>query len=106
MKDKIREDLWNGMSIDEACRKYHISFKDLCKMMQSDNYSGSRCPTTNERYISHIGNVYILRKNGNYYGQYRSMRDAKKVRRYLVDNGWNVTRRQLLKICKELGVEL
>ena len=106
MKNTIREDLRNGLSIAETCTKYHMSFKDLCNLMKSDNYFGSKCPTTGERYISHIGDRYILRKNNTYYGQYKTMQDAKKVRNYLARNGWNVTRRQLLKICEELGVEL
>ena len=72
MKYKIRADLQSGMTIEDTCRKYHLTFKALMQVMKGDNYSGVRCPTTGELYISHVGDRYIIRINRKYYGSYRT----------------------------------
>lgn len=104
MKSQIQKELRNGATIESICEKYELTFKELCKLFISGNYTNTKSfSSTGKLYISYSGERYIIRRNRKYYGAYSTLEDAVKVRDYLMINGWY--RNRLNKICEELGVE-
>ena len=87
MKWEIRKRLQTGSSISEVCQEYNLSFKDLCDLMLKGTPS-SRKNSTGEMYISFLGDRYVIRKRTNrkytYFGSYKKLDDAVKVRDYLL----------------------
>ena len=100
--EEIRSCLKSGDTIDDVCRKYHLTFQELVMRLhqQPKVEKVSRCK---ELYITVIDGRYVLRKNHVYYGRYYTLEDAKKVRDYFIMNRWN--KRRLNEVCRELGVE-
>ena len=106
MKREIRQDLKDGMTINDVCTKYQLTFKQLMRLFNGDRYKATTkesISTTGELYISRVGNRYIIRRCKKHYGTYKTLEDAVKVRNHLIFNGWYKNR--LNTICKELGVE-
>ena len=113
MKEKIRNELKGGSTIDEVCNKYNLTFKELLKVFKSDfhSYSKPRTPkkkrksSTGVKYVYMRGNVkrYWIQKGGEYYGHYKTLSDAVAVRNGLILNDWN--KDELDTICQKLGIE-
>ena len=101
--NQIRQQLQNGKTIQEVCKEYHLTFKELCQLFLQGKYKRTTNEhTTGKLYITSDGKRYILRKDGNHFGSYNSLDDAVKVRDYMIMNGWY--RKRLDGIRKELGV--
>ena len=105
---KIQEDLRNGMSITDCCRKYNISFQDLCDRMpkrQKPKTKSNRF--TGEKYIQTRDGKYYLRKSVNkktrMFGTYNSLEDAIKVRDHCIEHGW--IQKNIDQYCRELGIK-
>ena len=99
----IRNDLKKGLTIQDTCTKYGLSFKELCNILNTVNPGRPVNKSTGEMYITpcSTGDV-VLSKNNVHYGQYSSIDDAVKVRDYFIFHGWN--KRRLDKVCSSLGV--
>ena len=108
---QIQEKLRNGMSIDEVCKKHHITFKELC-----DHFHGyQRNQQNRENLKSTKGEKYILIRNNRYalhknvkgqtimFGTYNTLEDAIRMREALTKDGWHQT--HVDKLCEELGIE-
>ena len=109
----LQQDLRDGMSIEDACTKYGVSFKYVvANMPRPFKPRGKRKPKraktyTGEKYIQHRDGHYSLRKNIKgrmmFFGTYSSLEDAMKVRDYCIVHGWK--QRSIDKYCERLGVE-
>ena len=106
----FKEDLHNGLTLDEALQKHKVSLdqafkilrrKDIRKVQKNANRS---CPET---YILKRNDVYTIRKSikgkTKIFGAYNSLEDALLVRDTLIKEGWK--QRSVDDICKRLGVE-
>ena len=104
---EIRSRLLHGATIDTICHDYNITFKQLITKMSRLGREKKPAPSkthTGQIYIvTNRSGRYIVRKKGKYYGSYRSLNDAVKVRDYFLRNGWNVNK--VDKACKTVGVE-
>lgn len=99
----IREALRNGDTIDKVCYDYDLTFPELLKRMSSYG-SGKKDSVryTGERYImKHYGH-YVVRKNHKYFGSYRTLSDAIKIRDWFMVNRWD--RRWVDRACRECRV--
>lgn len=113
MKEKIRNDLKNGVTLNEVCKTYNLTFKELIKVFKQDFHSytkprcmeGRRTSATGERYIyqRHTGHTFWIQKGNAYYGYYKTLTDAVAVRNGLIINDWD--KNKLDNICKKLGVK-
>lgn len=103
----FQEDLKNGLSIEEALKKYNISFRDAVSSMPRQSKRDPIKSLSAGRYIQKRRHIYHLRKTVNgesrYYGAYNSFKDAKTIRDYLIETNWECT--DLDEICKKFGIE-
>lgn len=110
--DNFKEDLQNGMPLEEALQKHNISLADAVELMKKQGYHRKKKRTqwnakTGEKYISKTrGGKYAIRKHINgkmrYFGYYDNIEDAIKVRNYLYENGWYWQRINAIR--EKLGV--
>lgn len=100
--NEIRSKLQQGKTINEVCKEYQLTFKQLFRMLNGGVVGASVSPTTEALYITKSGERYVLIKNGTYYGTYYCLEDAIKVRDYFIYNGWR--KDKLDKVCTELDV--
>lgn len=108
---QIRKELQSGTSIDEVCRKHHITFKQLCDHYhgygRSQQYRNNLKQKTRHKYIRQTGNRYAIQKNthkkSKMYGTYDSLEDALKMRDALIEDGWHQT--HVDQLCDKLGIE-
>ena len=110
---KFQEDLQNGMSIEDACTKHQISFKEAFENMERPQCRGyktvaqmktrTRKTKTGQQYITKIKKRYCIYKNRSYFGSYSSLRDAVKIRDYCNQHGWFIEK--LDQYCRECNVE-
>ena len=107
----LRTKLKNGSSIESVCKEYNLTFNELFKLLKKDNEI-PRGPnpessfSTGELYISKRPKgkgKYFLRKNDVFYGSYKSLEDAKKVRDYFIMHRWD--KRKLDEVCRKVGVK-
>ena len=106
MKHELRTKLRSGQTISEVCTEYHITFKELVGALHGyQNQINNRNHRKSWKYIQkrERDEAYILKYNKVYYGQYKTVNDAKKVRDYFLEYGWN--KDNLDFVCKLLGVE-
>ena len=102
---KITEDLRNGMGLEECLIKHETNLKTLFHRVYPDEI---RCDPK-WKYIEKKGaNYYIKKKKYRskstyYYGIYRTLEDAQKVRDELIFCGWK--QNKVDSICKKVGVE-
>ena len=93
----VRTELKNGMTIDEACKKYHVTFSELVDSLKN---SESYYTTINYRYISKNNSRYIIQKSINnksvIFGSYFDLEDAIEVRDQLIKLDWNVDKNDFL----------
>lgn len=109
---EFQQDLKNGMTIEDALNKHDLSFKEALSMCPKSNTSKKRqkidALKNRGRYIQQQRNWFRVRKNigGKTvdFGGYKSLEDAIQIRDYLIENGWNVVKRN--QACKELGISL
>ena len=104
---KIQKDLQNGMSINDACRKYNISFKVLCNIMPRSHPKQKKEPPkvesrTLEPKITQRKDSYYVRHGRDMYGTYSSLEDAIRMRDYCEKHGWS--KNQLDNYCRILGI--
>ena len=118
----FREDLRSGMSINEACSKYHCSFEEAFKNMSNHRRKPKRVKKvkkvknpiqyTPKKYIGCLetgsgDKYYTIRKSikgtTKVFGTYCSLDDALRVRDELIRIGWK--QRSVDAICERLGVE-
>lgn len=106
----FQEDLRNGMSIDSALRKHHLTFQEaFTKMKGWTAYNKKNKVKKPPRllYIMRRGKRFVIRKKINkqyvLFGRYYTEEDAVVVRDALVEDGWN--RDHLDRICRECNVK-
>lgn len=89
---KIQKDFQNGLTISEVCNKYKISFKEIFKLIKSQNTQGKY--ESPEKYIYRYNNRWtIMRKiNGKkvIFGRYIDFKEAKTVKKELEQLNWQV----------------
>ena len=98
----FQQDLKDGMSIEEALKKHELTFQYACENMPRQ-LTKERKKGNPSKYISRNEDKYLLRKNNVYYGRYRTLKDAMRVRDYMEKHGWN--KKDLKKIQEKLGVK-
>lgn len=90
----IRTELKNGMTIDEVCRKYRISFIDLINTLKYNK------TTVDYQHIFKNGSRYIIQKSidgkSKVYGSYFQLEDALDVRDQLIKLDWKVDEKEYL----------
>lgn len=107
MLTDFQEDLRDGMSIDDALRKYEITldyaFHTLHKPLL---YTRNPKKKRTHKYIQERNGKYYVRKqiNGKIrtFGTYDSYNNAKRLRDYCIKHGWK--QRNVDKYCEELGI--
>ena len=108
----IREDLLNGMSIEDVCTKHKTNLKDLFTTFhgyqrKQTNRINRRNTKRPNRYIFIRNDTYAVRKKINgktrIFGTYNSLEDAKMVRDTLEDEGWK--QRSVDDICRRLNIQ-
>ena len=106
----FRTDLRNGLGLEEALHKHHISLKYAMDHMDKPLTNPKRRSRPYSRYgkfIYRMGPYYVVQKSINNratnFGTYNTLTDAQRVRDYLEEHGWK--RYKLDAILKELGIE-
>ena len=114
---EFQQDLNQGMTIEDACRKHKVTFKRAFEILHYKDVNKDKIkrPTprrplgnTGEPYIRYDekSGTYMLRKKVNkkftYFGRYKTLEDAVQVRDYMMTHGWY--KHRLDSIRKELGV--
>ena len=87
----IRHDLKNGLSINEVCEKYNLTFKELYAQLKHKPKDKESCD--NEKHIYLVRTRYFILKGGDStknYGSYFNLEEAIRVRDELVSQEWNV----------------
>lgn len=115
--EAFRKDWVDGMSAYNLQSKYLLTPRQYRRLVR-DKKKTDGCELTrknrthkyvcrsyfNEPYISKTGTgYYIVRKNETYYGQYKTLEIARKVKMKLIECDWDKT--QINKIRKELGIK-
>ena len=90
MRKKIRDDLRNGKSIDDVCRDYNISFKNVVEMMKEPEYVKKMLPENiimkNRMYsVCNVIDGEIV-----FFGRFRTLHQAKAVLEKLVASDWSL----------------
>ena len=107
------KDMQSEMTIPEVLEKHNISFKEACDLLTRKNKGirrkkrqKKRYESTGEKYIHKQNNKYFIRRSykgtTRSYGGYYTLKDAVKVRDYMIRNGWYKNR--LKSTCKKLNV--
>ena len=116
MIEKFQEDLRNGMGLEDALIKYNLTFKEAVEYCPRPfcHRSRSQKPRMKrnvykqiDKYISQRGEAFYVRKTSegkNYWGgAYDTFEEAKLVRDFIEENGWNVVK--VREACKKYGIE-
>ena len=106
MKTEIRSKLQNGSTIQNICNEYHLTFNALWDIFKNEAQGQGRPKRKNlnkHLYITERDGKFFIRKNDVFYGTYKTLEDAIKVRDYFIYSRWDI--RNLDKVCEELGVE-
>ena len=105
-KKTIQKDLKNGLSIQEVCTNYNLTFKELVNIFRKDIHTNVHKKRGEMFYIYLFRysnkELLIIQKNKMYFGLYSTLDDAIKVRDCLIKRGWN--KKELDCICQKLGV--
>lgn len=92
MTIEIQKDFQKGLTIKEVCNKYKMSFKDIVKLIRSQNPQGTY--ESSEKYIYKYNNRWtIIRKinqKRTVFGSYIDFKEAKKVKNELEQLNWQV----------------
>ena len=113
--DEIRSKLRSGETIQNVCQEYQITFKQLCDyMFRLGNINGKKLPKrkgngigefnrTGQLYISERDGKYYIRNKGKWFGTYRILEEAVKIRDWFIMNGrWD--KRWVDRACRECNI--
>lgn len=100
---EIRSQLKNGVSINQICKDYGLSFNELLELMKYNNPRRKSNRPRSLMYIMERDGHFYLRKAGKHYGTYFTVDDALKVRDYYMTKGW--CKEKLDSVCRIVGVE-
>lgn len=94
------------MTIEDALTKHGMTFKEAFDGMPKPLTNGGNTGV-GEKFISKHQGKYIIRKRTKgktrVFGTYDTLEDAVKVRDYIVEHGWYITK--LDEYCEACGVE-
>lgn len=97
------------MTLEQALIKHNTNLKTVFHILHyKDTAQGKKGGNTGEMYIRYDekSKSYMLRKNVNgkytYFGRYKTLEDAVRVRDYMMTHGWY--RHRLKSIRKKLNV--
>lgn len=92
MTIEIQKDLQKGLTIGEVCNKYKMSFKDIFKLIKSQNTEGKY--ESSEKNIYRYNNRWTIIRKINHkrtvFGRYIDFEEAKKVKNELERLNWQV----------------
>ena len=114
--EKFQQDLRDGMTLESALQKYNLTFKeavDFCPRPMSKN-NIKRSPKKRRNVYKRIDSTISLKKDsyqvkknahGKTYwgGAYNSLEDAKQVRDFLEEHGWNPVK--VNEACKKFNIQ-
>ena len=107
---EFRNDLRNGSSLHEALCKHNLTLKEAMDGMDKPltrTHRKKRVYESLGNFIYRMGPYYKVQKtircNSINFGTYNSLSDAKRVRDYFLEHGWNKSK--LDSVCELLGVE-
>lgn len=105
IKKKLRNEMQCGKSISDVCTEYNLTFKDLVGIMMSgERITSKKAYHSREKHITKIGEKkWIIRHDTHHYGTYKRLGDAKRVRDYFVEFGWD--KDCIDKACESVGVK-
>ena len=116
MIEKFQDDLRSGMKLEDALIKHNLSFREaveycpkpICHKKHNQKPRQKRNVYKNiDKHISQRGEAYYVRKSSegkNYWGgAYNTFEEAKLVRDFLEENGWNVVK--VREACKKYNIE-
>lgn len=104
----FQDDLRNGMTLEDALCKYHLTLKEAFESIPGTIRKGP----DNQ---SHSGEIYIIKRRNSFYiqksmngrhvhfGSYRYLQEAVKVRDYFMEHGWDKSK--VDEVCELLSVE-
>ena len=105
MIEKFQQDLRDGMTLEDALQKHHLSLKEAIEYVhkpithppkKKKPYSKRNFYKTVDKYVKQRGNAYHLRKSIDgkmtWGGSYNSLEEAILVRDFLEKNGWNIVK--------------
>ena len=108
----IRQDLLNGMSIEDVCHKHETNLHDLFNTFHGyqrkrTNQKNASIRKSPEHHIFIRNNTYAVRKSikgkQRMFGTYNSLEDAIMIRDTLEAEGWK--QRSVDSICERLNIE-
>ena len=101
---ELKKDMRSYMTIEEVLQKHSVSFADavrLCSKTQSRKPNGKGKPQrvyerTDAEKIYKYGRKFVIKKKVDgkqrWFGSYKTIEDAVKVRDYMNENGWEHTK--------------
>lgn len=113
--DDLQDDIRNGMKLEDALIKHNLTLKDAFDMVhkpltvktRKKPYRRPNVYKHIEKSISRKGDAYHVRKHINgktvWGGAYSSLEDARLVRDFLDEHGWNIVK--VNEACKKYGIE-
>ena len=108
--NELKQDFKSHMSVEEVLIKHKITFKEAIKLCskkepEKPKYK-RRYEPTGEDYIRKYGRKYVIRRNikgkQKWFGSYKTLEDAIKVRDCLNEEGWSTYKVQPIR--EKLGV--
>lgn len=108
----FQEDIKNGMTIEDALTKHHLSFQYVCKNIGKVKRwkIPEKTPVDERRYFNvqktPDGKFRVYKQVGGQnttFGTYRTMEDAIRIREHCHEHGWVKT--NVDRYCRELGIE-
>ena len=91
------------MTIEEALKKHELTFKYACDNMPRAITKKPTKKKNPSKNISINQGKYLVRKNDVYYGRYKTLKEAMRIRDYMEKHGWN--KKELQNIQEKLGVK-
>ena len=89
--NEIEQALRNGLTIDEVCEKYKVSFKDLFKICNKKKITPFNQVSD---YVYRFGTRYIIQKSidnrQTKFGSWIKLEEALKIRDELKEKNWEV----------------
>ena len=104
----IRSKLRNGTTIQQICTEYDLTFNELILLMrqlgdEKNRYITNGYSRTGQLYITERNGRYYIRKSNRWFGTYKTLDDAVKIRDWFKRNGkWD--KRWVDRACKECEV--
>ena len=103
-EETIRNQLKQGISIDDVCREHGLTFESLINIMRTYDNPIRRKTSKGMAFIYRMPNGhYSVSKCSKHFGTYKTLRDAQKIRDWMLRHGWNKS--QLDMACDWCSVE-